>query len=222
MLIRNLPKDCTQSELIPLIPVAPSDISAIEFLKKVDNRTPVGAAVVVLNSYESLTKAVGMEGRDLRGMQIWAVKDVDGIRTLSFLKNLGHKKQQATQKANPQIPPTVIDKNLLSSLTVDSSLLSNIKDALNNLSGGSAAPPPQVDDVRDRSVKVRNLPRTASTQRLQQIFIGCGTIEHITAQNHKGEVIIRFMSADEADLAVRFYHGRRMDGKRLQVLYRDR
>ena len=26
-----------------------------------------------------------------------------------------------------------------------------------------------------------------------QIFIGCGTIEHITAQNHKGEVIIRFM-----------------------------
>ena len=54
-----------------MIPVAPSDISAIEFLKKVDNRTPVGAAVVVLNSYESLTKAVGMEGRDLRGMQIW-------------------------------------------------------------------------------------------------------------------------------------------------------
>ena len=124
-----------QSELIPLIPVAPSEISAIEFLKKVDNLTPVGAAVVVLNSYESLTKAVGMEGRDLRGMQIWAVKDVDGIRTLSFLKNLGHKRQQAAQKANPQITPTVIDKNLLSSLTVDTSLLNNIKDALNNLSG---------------------------------------------------------------------------------------
>ena len=69
------------------------------------------------------------------GPKFKAVKDVDGIRTLSFLKNLGHKKQQATQKANPQIQPTVIDKNLLSSLTVDSSLLSNIKDALNNLSG---------------------------------------------------------------------------------------
>ena len=36
--------------------------------------------------------------------------------------------------------------------------------------------------------------------------------------------ILKFFlrTTDEADLAVRFYNGRRMDGKRLQVLYRDR
>ena len=33
---------------------------------------------------------------------------------------------------------------------------------------------------------------------------------------------IFFRTPDEADLAVRFYNGRKMDGKRLQVLLRDR
>jgi len=214
MLLRNLPKDCTQSELIPLIPVSPAEIKAIEFLKKVDN-TQVGACVVEFANYESLTKAIAMDGRDLRGMQIWSVKDVDGIRTLSLLKNLGHKNKPKPDKSNGPFLTEATLKN------VDMSTLNHIKDALNSISKVNAAPTPS-DDVKQRSVKVRNLPRTASTVRLQQIFLGCGSIEHITAQNHKGEVIIRFSTSDEADLAVRFYNGRRMDGKRLQVLYRDR
>jgi len=130
MLLRNLPKDCSQSELIPLIPVIPSEIKAIEFLKKVDNVTQVGAAVVQLASYDSLSKAVAMDGRDLRGMAIWAVRDVDGIRTLSFLKNLGHKHSKAQTQTDRQT--TVITQEALK--TVDISTLNHIKDALSSLS----------------------------------------------------------------------------------------
>ena len=68
-----------------------------------------------------------------------------------------------------------------------------------------------MDDYKHRSVKVRNLPRTASQAQIQQVFLlslkflnvkiiendvqifnGCGTIEHITPQNQRGEVIIRY------------------------------
>ena len=65
----------------------------------------------------------------------------------------------------------------------------------------------QVDDYKHRSVKVRNLPRSASQAQIQQVFYffskewqkvifkifnGCGTIEHITPQNQRGEVVIRY------------------------------
>ena len=41
-------------------------------------------------------------------------------------------------------------------------------------------------------------------------------------ENIKKIFEIFFRTPDEADLAVRFYNGRKMDGKRLQVLLRDR
>ena len=98
LLIRNIPKDCTQvkksitrsstikcflcqTDLIPLIPVQPTEIKAIEFLKKTD-MTPAGAAVVVLASYSGMSKAALADGRELRGHNLWAVKDVEGMRSL--------------------------------------------------------------------------------------------------------------------------------------------
>lgn len=112
-----------------MVPVSPSEIKAIEFLKKVDNTTPVGACVVEFASYEALTKAIAMDGRDLRGMAIWAVKDVDGIRTLSLLKNLGHKNKPKSDIT--KAPVNLTDAALKN---VDLSTLNHIKDALNSLS----------------------------------------------------------------------------------------
>ena len=104
-----------------------AEIVAIEFLKRVDN-VQVGACVVEFSNYESLNKSVAMDGRDLRGMAIWAVKDVDGIRTLSLLKNLGHKNKPKIDKLQTPILSGAALKN------VDVSTLNHIKDALNSLS----------------------------------------------------------------------------------------
>ncbi|CBY21369.1 unnamed protein product [Oikopleura dioica] len=221
LLIRNIPKDCTQTDLIPLIPVLPTEIKAIEFLKKTD-MSPAGAAVVVLASYEGMSKAALADGRELRGHNLWAVKDVEGMRSLSLLQKLGHKNDSAAISRKPStnspVEPFVIPAELMQK--VDLSLLNNIKAALSTLSGEKKPSP--VDSIRQRSVKVRNLPDSATYDRISQVFLGCGTIESISEGNYKNEVIIKFTNADEADLAVRFYNGRRMDGKRLQVLYRDR
>ncbi|CAG5105788.1 Oidioi.mRNA.OKI2018_I69.chr1.g2454.t1.cds [Oikopleura dioica] len=222
LLIRNIPKDCTQTDLIPLIPVQPTEIKAIEFLKKTD-MTPAGAAVVVLASYSGMSKAALADGRELRGHNLWAVKDVEGMRSLSLLQKLGHKNDPAAASlkkpsSSSPVEPVEIPAELMQK--VDLTLLNNIKAALSTLSGETKPAP--VDTVRQRSVKVRNLPDSASYDRISQVFLGCGTIESISEANYKNEVIIKFTTADEADLAVRFYNGRRMDGKRLQVLYRDR
>ena len=72
-----------QTDLIPLIPVLPTEIKAIEFLKKTD-MSPAGAAVVVLASYEGMSKAALADGRELRGHNLWAVKDVEGMRSLRY------------------------------------------------------------------------------------------------------------------------------------------
>merc|ERR1712113_538975 len=47
LLLRNIPKDSTQSELLSLMPVAASEIKAMEFLKKSD-ATYSGACVIEL------------------------------------------------------------------------------------------------------------------------------------------------------------------------------
>jgi len=221
LLLRNIPKDLTQSEMIPMMPVQPSEIKAIEFLKRSDS-TFSGACVVELGSFESLKKAIEIDGREVKGMVIWAVKDEDGIRTMSLLRNLGHKNRV---EKPPEPVVTKPDENLIQNALklaseIDLSQLSTLQKAIDNVNGTTSSAPQ--DDFKLRSVKVRNLPKAASTIRLQQIFNGCGTIENITAPNQKGEVIIRYATPDEADLAVRFYNGRKMDGKKLQVLYRDR
>ena len=60
--------------MIPMMPVQPSEIKAIEFLKRSDS-TFSGACVVELGSFESLKKAIEIDGREIKGMVIWAVKD---------------------------------------------------------------------------------------------------------------------------------------------------
>jgi len=166
LLIRNIPKDCTQTDLIPLIPVLPTEIKAIEFLKKTD-MSPAGAAVVVLASYEGMSKAALADGRELRGHNLWAVKDVEGMRSLSLLQKLGHKNDPASSRkaSTTSEEPVVIPAELMQK--VDLSLLNNIKAALSTLSGEKKPAP--VDTIRQRSVKVRNLPDSATYDRISQV-----------------------------------------------------
>jgi hypothetical protein len=102
---------------------------AIEFLKKEFDNSPSGCCVVQFSTYEALTKAIAMDGRELRGMALWAVKDIDGIRTLSVLKNLGHKHKPKTDKIHSNIP--LVSEDAIKNL--DFSMINNIKDALNSL-----------------------------------------------------------------------------------------
>ena len=74
-----------QSEMIPMMPVQPSEIKAIEFLKRSDS-TFSGACVVELGSFESLKKAIEIDGREIKGMVIWAVKD-EGKKTIKKFCN---------------------------------------------------------------------------------------------------------------------------------------
>ena len=57
-----------------LFPIKATEILAIEFLTKNDKK-PAGAAVVELESFEGLEKAIEIDGREFGGMVIWAVKD---------------------------------------------------------------------------------------------------------------------------------------------------
>jgi len=223
LLLRNLPQECSQSELVALFPVKPLDIVAIEFLTKNEKTQKAGAAVVELSTFESLDKAAEIDGREMGGMVIWATKDKDGIRTLSYLNSIGHRLNQRRIKHQEQAPPPVVAQPDLAMVlklaaNIDMSQLAQLREAVESAQSVAT----QVDDYKHRSVKVRNLPRSASQAQIQQIFNGCGTIEHITPQNQRGEVVIRYTTPDEADLAVRFYNGRKMDGKKLHVLYRAR
>ena len=99
-----------------LFPVKATEILAIEFLTKNDKK-PAGAAVVELESFEGLEKAFEVDGREFGGMVIWAVKDkgkfclkisfllvlLDGIRTLSFLRSIGHKFNQRAPQPKYQV-----------------------------------------------------------------------------------------------------------------------
>ena len=68
------------------MPVQPSEIKAIEFLKRSDS-TFSGACVVELGSFESLKKAIEIDGREIKGMVIWAVKDEGQITIIKKLKS---------------------------------------------------------------------------------------------------------------------------------------
>lgn len=48
---------------------------AIEFLTKNEKKQKAGAAVVELDTFESLEKAAEIDGREMGGMVIWATKD---------------------------------------------------------------------------------------------------------------------------------------------------
>ena len=56
------------------MPVAASEVKAMEFLKKSD-ATYSGACVIELSSFENLKKAMEVDGREIKGMVIWAVED---------------------------------------------------------------------------------------------------------------------------------------------------
>ena len=72
--------------MIPMMPVQPSEIKAIEFLKRSDS-TFSGACVVELGSFESLKKAIEIDGREIKGMVIWAVKDEGQITIIKKMKS---------------------------------------------------------------------------------------------------------------------------------------
>ena len=69
-----------------MMPVQPSEIKAIEFLKRSDS-TFSGACVVELGSFESLKKAIEIDGREIKGMVIWAVKDEGQITIIKKMKS---------------------------------------------------------------------------------------------------------------------------------------
>jgi len=61
------------------MPVDPPEVKQMEFLRKSD-ATYSGAAIIEFSSFETLKKGMEIDGRETKGMVIWAVED-KGIHT---------------------------------------------------------------------------------------------------------------------------------------------
>ena len=73
---------------------------AIEFLTKNEKKQKAGAAVVELDTFESLEKAAEIDGREMGGMVIWATKD-KGTTTSVTIRILT---TASRRHSHPQLP----------------------------------------------------------------------------------------------------------------------